>query len=117
MTFQLKNFSAIIFFVFVRFFSFAQDTTSIHYSSLIQPIEISGYLNTLASGSMEGRGTGKEGQKKAAAYIAAQFESFGLKPISNGSFFQQHPLSTVANQGKNIEVNQQYFLFKKDYFS
>ena len=97
-------------------FAFAQDTTAIRFSKLINPEEIKSYLQVLSSDSLEGRETGKPGQKKAAAFISKHFSELGLKPISHGTFFQDHPVSVRSNKGMNIEVNQQFFLFMKDYY-
>lgn len=94
----------------------AQDPAAIRYGSTINPIDISDYLHLLASDSLEGRETGKAGQKMAAAFIATHFARVGLRPPSHGTWFQQHPITTLANMGSNIEVNQRYFLFMKDYF-
>jgi hypothetical protein len=42
---------------------------------------------------MEGRGTGTEGERKAARYIAGQLEMMRLRPLpSIGSYFQQVPM-------------------------
>jgi hypothetical protein len=103
-------------FLFSFFLSSAQDTISVRYGDLINEVRINKSLQVLTSDSLEGRETGKTGQKKAASFIASQFESFGLKPISHGTWLQHHPISVLNNVGKNIEVNQQYFLFMKDYF-
>lgn len=47
------------------------------------------YIEYLASDALEGRNTGSEGHRKAAEYVAAQFEQAGLKPAGeNGSFIQ-----------------------------
>src|SRR5580692_8490264 len=47
------------------------------------------YIEYLASDALEGRNTGSEGHRKAAEYVAAQFQQAGLKPAGeNGSFIQ-----------------------------
>jgi hypothetical protein len=38
------------------------------------------YVEFLASDKLEGRNTGSEGHRKAAEFVAAQFERDGLKP-------------------------------------
>src|SRR5215471_19465167 len=51
----------------------------------------------LADDLLEGRGTGKRGHEIAARYVAAQFESMGLKPAgSNGTYYQRVPLREIA---------------------
>jgi hypothetical protein len=112
----LKFFAGIIFFSFLSSFSFSQEQAALQYSSLISSDDLNSFLKVLASDSLEGRETGKAGQKKAAEFIASQFSKNGLNPISHGGWFQHHPISTIVNRGKNIEVNQQFFLFGKDYF-
>lgn len=42
----------------------------------------------LASDELEGRKTGEAGARKAAEYIAAQLESFGVRPLGKDGFFQ-----------------------------
>src|SRR5262245_36734985 len=46
------------------------------------------HVKTLADDSFEGRQTGTEGYRKAAAYVAEQFEKVGLKPAGTKGFFQ-----------------------------
>src|SRR5215510_11651992 len=52
-----------------------------------------GNIRFLASDLLEGRGPGSRGDELAQQYIAAQFESLGLKPIlpENG-WYQSVPL-------------------------
>ncbi len=47
-----------------------------------------GYVQALATDSMEGRNTGSEGHKRAAAYVAEQFMKAGLVPASSSGFIQ-----------------------------
>ncbi|MHB1327881.1 MAG: M28 family metallopeptidase [Gemmatimonadales bacterium] len=47
------------------------------------------HVTVLAHDSLEGRGTGQPGYDKAAAYVAEQFERYGLAPgMSDGSYLQ-----------------------------
>lgn len=49
----------------------------------------------LADDLLEGRGIGSRGHAIAAAYVASQFESLGLKPAGEqGGWYQQVPLRT-----------------------
>jgi hypothetical protein len=94
----------------------AQDTTAIRYAKYITPESLLPYMEVLASDSLEGRETGKPGQKKAAAFIAGHFESAGLIPVSHGGYFQHTSLSARANGSKNFVVNEKQFVFMRDYF-
>lgn len=53
------------------------------------PSRIRQHIKVLASDSMQGRGTGTEGERMAAAYIEAQFKSLKLKPMGDGKSFTQ----------------------------
>jgi hypothetical protein len=46
------------------------------------------HIAFLADDRLEGRNTGSEGHRKAAAYVAGQFERSGLKPVGNEAYFQ-----------------------------
>ncbi|GJQ26342.1 MAG: hypothetical protein HBSAPP02_13740 [Phycisphaerae bacterium] len=65
------------------------------------------HVSTLADDSFEGRGTGQEGIDKAAEYIAARFEEWGVQPGGDDhTYFQNFTLklkSQVA-QGTRLAV-------------
>ena len=56
----------------------------------------------LASDELEGRGTGSEGIRLAADYIARQFESIGLRPVSDGSYFQWFSIPGHVERESNV---------------
>ena len=60
----------------------------------------------LASDALEGRMTGSEGAERAAAYIATEIESLGLKPISDEAGYFQ-PFSFTA--GRRIITEENMF--------
>ncbi len=47
------------------------------------------HIKTLASDSMQGRGTGSEGERMAAAYIISEFKKFNLSPLVDSKSFLQ----------------------------
>ncbi len=47
------------------------------------------HIEYLASDDLEGRNVGSAGYQKAARYVAAQFESAGLKAAGSNGYFQQ----------------------------
>ena len=53
------------------------------------------HVYTLASDSLEGRKAGSEGAKKAAAYIAQQWEEIGISPFEGESYY--HPFKDEYN--------------------
>jgi Peptidase family M28 len=46
------------------------------------------HIQVLADDNMEGRNTGSEGHKRAAQYVAGQFDSLGLQPGGTQGFIQ-----------------------------
>jgi len=46
------------------------------------------YVQFLASDDLQGRNTGSEGHRKAAEFVAAQFERAGLKPAGTQGYMQ-----------------------------
>jgi Zn-dependent M28 family amino/carboxypeptidase len=53
------------------------------------------YVEFLASDKLEGRNTGSEGHRKAAAYVAAEFERDGLKPAGVEGYIQPVKFKTL----------------------
>lgn len=84
------------------------------WAQTITAEELSDHLYILAADSMEGRETGKEGQRKAAAYVAAQFQARGLEPVQ-GSYFQEVPLKVSQLKGGVLSVGETRLLFKDDF--
>ena len=62
------------------------------------------HLSVLASDGFEGRETGQSGQKKAAMYLEAYYQSIGFEGCNQGSFFQQVPLVDTQIFGGWVEV-------------
>lgn len=70
----------------------------------ITPTELQRHLVQLASTDFEGRETGTDGQRKAAAYLAEVFASYGLPPIGeNGGYFQR--ISFISESWTEIKMN------------
>ena len=60
----------------------------------------------LASDLLEGRGPGTRGDDLAMEYIAAQFESHGLKPAGdNGTYYQRVPLLGITMDAANTSLS------------
>ena len=71
------------------------------------------HVYTLASDSLMGREAGKEFAKKAAAYISAQWEEIGLKPLVGESYEMPFLANYYQNLGAVIEGND--LLLKDEY--
>jgi hypothetical protein len=76
--------------------SFAQDPVVQQYANAITTTDLKENLTILASDAMEGRETGKRGQKMAAAFLKAYYEDLGLTGPVNGLFFQPIELYTAV---------------------
>jgi aminopeptidase YwaD len=83
----------IVLFLFVSSSVFAQDSV---FARRI--------VDTLSSSHFWGRGYTKNGMHKAASYLTAQFESYGLTPMGGKSFIQPFTFSANTFPGK-MEVN------------
>ena len=66
--------------------------------------EIRANLRFLSSDLLEGRAPATRGGALAEQYIAAQLESYGVKPGMNGSYFQAVPIDVVTANPATIRV-------------
>src|SRR5580700_4875363 len=46
------------------------------------------HIQVLADDNMEGRNTGSKGHRRAAQFVAGEFERAGLKPAGTSGYFQ-----------------------------
>ncbi len=74
---------------------YSQNAEIQKYGNRITANDLRDYLTILSSDAMEGRETGKRGQKMAAAFIRAHFEELGLQAPVNGDYFQTFDLYTT----------------------
>lgn len=85
-------------------------------SAKIQPEDLQKWLSYLSSDELEGRATFSEGLGLAAAYLAEQLRSLGVKPGGdNGSYFQRVRVLGVKSANHStlaVEVNGQTRTFK-----
>ncbi len=81
----------------------AQRTVASHADRYLTASYLKEQIEFLSSDLLAGRATPGKGLDTAAAYIARQFASFGLKPL-NGSYFQ--PLDyCYVDLGKNLFIS------------
>src|SRR5262245_58442389 len=82
----------------------------------VQADDLQKWLSYLASDELEGRATFSEGLGLAAAYLAEQLRSWGVKPGGdNGSYFQRVRVIGVKSANRStlaVEVNGQTRVFK-----
>ncbi len=77
----------IIIILFFPMVLFGQN--NLKYAETIKVEDLEKHLIILASDSMEGRETGKKGQKKAADYIMNHFKNIGIPPYKKKSYYQK----------------------------
>lgn len=73
-------------------------------SSGITAAEIDGHLRFLSSDLLEGRAPATRGGQLAAAYIASQLRSFGLRPGLDTSYLQTVPIDVVTANRSSMRV-------------
>jgi acetylornithine deacetylase/succinyl-diaminopimelate desuccinylase-like protein len=61
-----------------------------------RPDRLRSMLSTLAADSMEGRRTGTEGAHRAARFLAAELERYGVEPAGDDGYFQRVPMARVT---------------------
>ena len=96
-----------------------QDSIAMKYASTITVEDLTEDLTILSSDALEGRETGKRGQKMAAAYIKTHFEELGLSgPVKEGNpFYQKVPLVTSKPGDIYLKVgNTKLINFEDMYF-
>ena len=70
----------------------------------ITATEIKDHIDYLASDDLEGRMTGTSALYKAADFLKNEFESYGLKPLFDGSYFQEFPFMEKLEVGNKNEL-------------
>ncbi|MBD8488438.1 M28 family peptidase [Echinicola sp. CAU 1574] len=97
-----------------------QQSLADKYASTIKDTDLEEYLTYLASDELEGRDTGKKGQKLAAEYLSNFYQENGLEGPVNGSYTQPFSLASVSwgdlelKVGKQSLVNNEDFVFIGD---
>ena len=98
----------------VPILSFSQE--NIKYSKTININDLYDHIEILASDSLEGRETGKPGQKMAAEYIANYFKKIGIPPYKRKSYFQKFKVKSERHVCKCDDCDLTFFkrIFKSN---
>lgn len=99
-----------------------QDSVALRFAGYIDPGKLAAHLHVLAHDSLEGRDTGKPGQKKAAAYLRQQFAGYGIPPLDGleQGYFQPFELVEehkgtigVSGRGRELRFMQDMLYFNE----
>ena len=117
-----KLFVTVLVAIFFVQSSWAQEDVAAKYAATIEQDDLKGLLEIIASDALEGRETGERGQKMAAAFIEAQFKSYGLQPVvetKGGLVYQQEvPLRKLKKTEAYLKIeNEKYTHFMEMLFS
>ncbi len=96
--------------------SFAQADKASHYAEMITADALKKRLSIIASAEMQGRETGTEGQRRAAAYIESQFKANGLRfPASQKGYQQFYPLYTDSMTSAELKTGDTKLEYGTDF--
>ena len=107
----------LLFFICCNSFSFAQTNIATNYGNQITRADLKNHLTIIASDEMDGRETGTEGQRKAAAYIEGQFLAMGLKTADTMKGYQQYYPLFQDSISSELFVNKKLAIYGEDYIS
>lgn len=93
-----------------------KDSLAVSYGETITSKELKDHLMIIASDEFEGRETGMAGQKKAAQYIANYFESIGIQPYNEETYFQEYPLKRERYTSSTCLINENKYSFVDDFY-
>ena len=104
----------LILILVIPFFSFAQENLS--YAKSINNKDLYKHIEVLSSDSLEGRETGKPGQKMAAEYIANQFKKIGIPPYKRKTYYQKFKVKSERHICKCDDCDLAFFkrIFKSN---
>ena len=97
----------ILIFLLIPLISLSQD--NLKYENTININDLYDHINILASDSLEGRETGKPGQKMAAAYIANHFKEIGIPPNKRKTYFQKFKVKSKRHVCKCDDCDLTFF--------
>ncbi|MGB4844626.1 MAG: M28 family peptidase [Ferruginibacter sp.] len=112
----MKKIVSIICFIAVTGILYAQTDAQAKYAGIISVNNLNKHLSIIASAEMEGRETGTEGQRKAAAYIESQFKAMGLKTVPALKGYQQfYPLYQDSLKKGELEIDKKDAVYGTDF--
>lgn len=94
------------------------DSTAYRYAQTIRVDDLKTHLSVLAADSLEGRETGQPGQKKAADYLAAYYQSQQLAPpVGDSSYLQTFPIIESSWDQPFMAIDGKRFTLFEDFYA
>jgi Zn-dependent M28 family amino/carboxypeptidase len=114
----MKKCDVVFVLIFAGYGAFAQsrDKNAMRFAETITAEDARKHLSVLASDEYEGRETGKEGQRKAAKYIAESFKASGLKSATDNSYLQKVPLILSTPGESKLEIGGKKYTDLTDFY-
>ena len=94
----------------------AQTIDAVSASKVITAAGLKKHLSIIASAEMEGRETGTEGERKAAAYLVSQYKKMNLTPGNAGSYRMPYTLFQDKVTTSSLKVNGTSYTLDKDFW-
>lgn len=85
--------------------------TAFDYSQQISTDSLHSYMSVLTSDSLQGRETGRIGQKRATEYLRRYYKNLGLEV-----HIQRHAMNVRSNAPYNLTINNQFFVYYQDFY-
>jgi hypothetical protein len=106
----------VLFLSFVTVLAAAQGIDANTAAKAITAAGLKEHLSIIAGAEMQGRETGTEGERKAAAYLTSQYKKFKLKPGNNCSYSLPFTLYQDKVLSSTLKVNGEVYTLDKDYW-
>jgi hypothetical protein len=98
--------------------TFAQISDASKYANIISGNSLKKHLTIVAGAEMEGRETGTEGQRKAAAYIESHYKNIGLTQVPALNGYQQfYPLYKDSLISSSLKLGDYTATYGTDYIT
>ena len=114
----MNKFTLLVIGLFLTITTIAQPSDASKYASIISGRNLKKHLTIIAGDEMEGRETGTEGQRKAAAYIESHYATIGLTQVAALKGYQQfYPLYKDSLISSSLKLGDYTAAYGTDFIS
>lgn len=86
--------------IYSQIININEDIANVKYSKSIIKEDLYKHVEVLSSDSLEGRETGRKGQRMAAEYIANHFRAIGIPPYKDNTYYQKFMVKSKRHNCK-----------------